>query len=156
MPTSAPAGRTTISAAQLSQLLGVPASVFAYLEARVPGVRGLTHGRERAYRADDAVLLAGLVELLYEQGEPLREVSRRLAAGERDAIEREGRRRLHGIVPKGPGSAASRPIPPDALVHHRTGGPASAVRSTFGADSEDVREILSELIACVRRLDGAR
>lgn len=156
--------RAVIAADKLARLLGIPASVLSFLEARVPQVRSIAEDGVRVYRARDAVLVAGLAELLYDEGLPLREVDAMMGSGDREAIAARGRERLRDAIPSAGGKGAprrARPIPPDAVV--RPGGTAggsdaaAAARRLAGAHtSGEVAEVLAELMECVRLLEAAR
>lgn len=147
--------RTVISAEKLARLLGVPPSVLSFLEARVPQVRSLSEGGRRVFRAEDAVLVAGLTELLYAEGLTLRDVYGMMRSNERERIAERGRRVLAGAlsVPSSP-SAPRRPIPPDALVAPRGAAEREAPRPA--RQSAEIAQILGELNDCVRVLDEAR
>lgn len=151
------AERSVIGADKLARLLGVPVSVLSFLEARVPQVRSLSAGSSRVYRAEDAVLIAGLTELLYGEGLTLRDVYGMMRSKERERVAERGRQRLRGALSlSGGGSrrATHRAIPADARVM-----PKGAVGGNFGAPpkpSPEAEGILAELIECVRILEAAR
>lgn len=147
-------GGGTVIAPKLARRLGVPMSVLSFLEEQFPEIRAMKTPRGRAYRAVDAAFLAGLIDALYRQGYPFREVEALARSSGRAAfVERGGA--LLGLDPRVVAQKPpSAPVPPDALVHTRSGetvtpGPAA------GAGPEP-REILRELMACVRILGAAR
>ncbi|MCF3936366.1 MerR family transcriptional regulator [Acuticoccus sp. M5D2P5] len=153
------APRSVVAADKLARHLGVPSSVLSYLEARVPEVRAVQDGRVRVYRAEDAMLLAGLADLLYREGLSFREVADMLRSNERTAIAKRGRKRLGGLVTTAPARPESaRAIPRDALV--RPKGAAGDTGETRArpqrTTSPDVNQVLADLIECVRLLDSAR
>lgn len=148
--------RAAMGAERLASTLGVPVSVFAFLEARMPEIRAISEGRHRLYRAQDAVLLAGLTELLYREGQSFRDVSELMRTGGRPEIVARGRTRLRGALSLDElQSSAARRIPPDAVVR-RKGGPAAPAETARAAPNRDVAAILADLIACVRLLEAAR
>ncbi|MBJ3776496.1 MerR family transcriptional regulator [Acuticoccus mangrovi] len=152
-------GRAIITAGRLATLLGVPVSILAYLEARVPEIRALVEGRERVYRAKDAVLLAGLSELLYGEGLSFREVVELMRSGGRQKIVERGRRRLAGALGPArstPRAGERRAIPPDAMVRPKGLQPVNGTGHRTPALSREAASVLSELMECVRLLEAAR
>jgi len=149
-------GRGVIGAEKLARTLGVPLSVLVFLEARVPQVRSLAEGTRRVYRAEDAVLIAGLTELLYGEGLTLRDVYGMMRSNGRERIAERGRARLRGAlaVPSSPARRHSRPIPADARVMPK--GSASAPAAPHRRPSPEAERILADLIDCVRILEAAR
>ncbi|UOM33712.1 MerR family transcriptional regulator [Acuticoccus sp. I52.16.1] len=147
-------GRGLIDAVRLADEVGVPASVLTYLEARLPGVHSIADGRRRLYRPADAELLAGCAELLYGEGRSFREVMGYLRSGRAKAVAKRGRALLRHVEPAAVAEVAAPPraIPADALVSHR-GRPVPPQPRATGTDPT---AILSELIECVRILEGAR
>ena len=149
--------RPAISADRLAAVLDVPQSIFSFLEARVPEVRAIASGGGRVYRAQDAVLLAGLADMLYREGHSFRDVAQMLHGPERRELIARGRARLRGAL----GSDAPAPrarhreIPNDAVVtpKGRARDGNSGVRT---APSAEISAVLSELIDCVRLLEDAR
>jgi len=162
-----------VTAASLAGRLAVPVSLLSFLEARFPELRGLRSGAARAYRAEDAAVLAGLVDALYGEGRPLPEVRAELRSADgRAAAARRGLRRL-GLAAGPPGDTATgdaaaaadedaatdrggvgatAPIPPDAIVRPRAAG----VQQAAAPEPAGRDEILRELMACVRILAAAR
>lgn len=137
----------------LAEAVGVPRSVLAFLEARLPEVRAVRDGAGgRAYRADDAVLLAGLADLLYRDGVGFREAAEMLKTDARAGLEARGRELLAGAVDLEPHRPAARAIPRDAVV----GGRGREAHVSARPPSPDVAALLGELIDCVRVLDEAR
>ena len=156
-------GRDVVTAETLARLLDVPVSVLAFLEARVPQVRSLTEGGGRVYRTDDAVLIAGLTELLYGEGLTLRDVYAMMRSNERARVAERGRERLGGALPSAaPRKAPQRPIPRDARVMPKGTMPAAAAGAAEAAaagsvgPSREGGQILAELMECVRILEAAR
>lgn len=149
--------RAVIGAEKLARILGVPLSVLTFLEARVPQVRSLAEGPRRVYRAEDAVLIAGLTELLYGEGLTLRDVYGMMRSNGRERIAERGRERLRGALalpPEAPRRPAMRPIPADARVMPKgAAGTAGGERRRPSAEAE---RILADLIECVRILEAAR
>lgn len=161
-PAGGTAATATVSARRLARILAVPASVLSFLEARLPEVRALDEGSGRAYRAADAVLLAGVAELLYTDGLSFRDVQALLRSPRRERVVERGRARLRGVA-GGAGGASGAPaapmaIPDDALVRRRAEGVPSRERPgrTAEGQSPEVAAILADLMACVRRLEAAR
>ncbi|WP_157961582.1 MerR family transcriptional regulator [Acuticoccus kandeliae] len=151
------APRSVIAAEALARHLGVPASVLSYLEARVPEIRAITEGRTRAYRAQDAMLLAGLAELLYREGLSFREVTEMIRSNERAAIAARGRKRLSGLVAATPARPeTARPIPRDAIVRPKGAAEAPREAPRPRPPSPELKAVLADLIECVRLLESAR
>jgi len=147
--------RAVVDAERLARILGVSLSVLAFLEARVPEVRSLARGTGRIYRAEDAVLIAGLTELLYDEGLTLRDVYGMMRSNERERIVERGRARLRGALGKEVARRPpSRPIPPDARVMPK--GAAASGTGPPVRPSPEAERILAELIECVRILEAAR
>lgn len=146
--------RAVISANVLATWLDVPVAVLTFLEARLPEVKAIAEGPVRRYRGEDAALLAGLTELLYDKGVPLRDGLTMLRTGRRASVLAMGRERLRSTGPIARmAEPAMRPIPRDAIVHWR-GAPPN--RSAEPAEAPEPSALLAELIACVELLDGAR
>jgi DNA-binding transcriptional MerR regulator len=146
----AAAERSLIEAGRLARVLVVPATILSYFEARLPEVRALKENGQRFYRAEDAILLAGVATLLYRDGMTFRDVATLLAT-EREKVAAMGRERLAGEVSLAPRPSA-RPIPDDAVVrarsdHVRAGPPP-------GRASADA--LLADLLECIRLLEAAR
>ena len=145
----------TITAGTLARRIGVPASILSFLEEQFPEIRAIKSSGGRVYRAVDAALLAGLVDALYREGLPFREVQEAARSAGRAAIVERGRALigvdLRAVAPARPVAE----IPPDALVHRK--GPKAAPASPPAAGGQTSGEaILRELMACVRILGAAR
>lgn len=148
---AAPGERALIEAGQLAKLLVVPATILSYFEARLPEVRALREGGQRLYRAEDAILLAGIATLLYRDGMTFRDVAALLAT-ERERVVALGRERLKGHV-SASARGSQRPIPEDAVVVGRAGEVREPPRAVPRGEAEAV---LAELLDCVRLLEAAR
>ena len=146
------AGGRLIGVDVLADRVGVPGSVFAFIEGRIPELRAVREGTRRAYRAADATALAGLAELMYRAGVPFRDAAARLRTAREDVIAR-GEVLLGACA--APGAPASVEIPRDALVGARGAG-AAAAPARAAALSPDVADVLGELIECLRLLEEAR
>ncbi|GAB5375257.1 MAG: hypothetical protein AcusKO_17190 [Acuticoccus sp.] len=144
---------TTVAVDRLARAVGVPASVLSFLEGQFPEVRAIASPTGRAYRITDAALLAGLVEALYHEGRPFREVQGEARSGARTTLMRRGAALIGVDLAAARATRPSEPVPPDAIVRRKGPQPASAPRAAapVGAD-----EILAELMACVRILGAAR
>lgn len=143
-----------ISAHKLAAVLGLPQSVFAFLEARIPEMRAIVDGRGRVYRAQDAILLAGLADMLYREGRPFRDVADMLGTPERAKILAHGRARLSGaLTARVTRQDGGRTIPADALVGRKG---EALQRRPAAVPSAELEALLGELIACVRLLESGR
>lgn len=151
-------GRYLVGAEALARIVGVPASVLAYLEARLPQIRAVRDGARRAYRPPDAVLLAGLAEMLYRDGVSFRDAAAMLRTEGRADVIARGEALLRELLPAEAAPLPARTIPPDALVGMRGGGggAGAAARPPPPPPSADVAALLSELIDCVRILEDGR
>ncbi|MEM6762183.1 MAG: hypothetical protein AAF615_04830 [Pseudomonadota bacterium] len=145
--------QTTVEAGLLAKTLAVPPSVLSFLEGQFPEVRALKSGAGRVYRAADAAFLAGLVDALYTEGRPFRDVQAAARSAERGAIMKAGAARIAEIASLPDAEPPSEAIPADALVRRRgalpDAPPSSGPPPTQG-------EILRELMDCVRILNAAR
>ncbi len=142
----------TVDAGALARRLDVPTTVLSFLEGQFPEIRALKADGRRRYRAGDAVLLAGLVDALYGEGRPFREVQQELRSGSgRQRLAASGARRIGR--PLEPQHAPTAAVPPDALVRRKGPMPQSPAERP-AATSPDA--ILRELMACVRILAAAR
>lgn len=141
----------TVDAAALARRLDVPSTVLSFLEGQFPEIRALNAEGRRRYRATDAVLLAGLVDALYGEGRPFREVQQELRSGGRQRLAARGAARIGRPVE--PQHAPATAIPPDALVRRKGPMPQSPAERP-AATTPDT--ILRELMACVRILAAAR
>lgn len=151
-PPSANAQQRVVKVDALARVLEVPSSVLSFLEGQFPEVRSIATPLGRAYRMVDAMFLAGLVEALYHEGRPFRDVQEEARSSGRTTLVRRGA----ALIKVDPASLkAERPsaaVPPDALVRRRGPQPASAPASEPVA----TEAILAELMDCVRVLAQAR
>lgn len=152
-PPAGHGGSTVVKVGTLARLLGVPSSVLSFLEGQFPEVKAIASPSGRAYRMADATFMAGLVEALYHEGRPFREVQEEARSSGRTGLVRRGAA-LIGVdldaMRRKPPAAA---VPPDAIVRRK--GPQAAP-SAPPAPPAGTREILSELMDCVRLLSNAR
>lgn len=148
-----PDGTNTVKVATLARLTGVPPSVLSFLEGQFPEVRAIASSSGRAYRIADATFLAGLVEALYHDGRPFREVQEEARSAGRNTLIRRGAALigvdLAAMRPERPSAA----VPADAIVRRKGPQPAAPAPEAGPADS---RAILAELMDCVRILNAAR
>lgn len=152
-PPSAKSSQSVVRVDALSRVLQVPGSVLSFLEGQFPEVRSIATPPGRAYRMADAMFLAGLVEALYHEGRPFREVQEEARSSGRAALVRRGATLLGVDVDRMRTERPSAAVPPDAIVRRR--GPQPEVQAAapppLGGEA-----ILHELMDCVRLLGEAR
>jgi len=152
-PPGAQGATTLMRVDTLARTLGVPPSVLSFLEGQFPEVKAIASSSGRAYRLGEAAFLAGLVEALYHDGRPFREVQEAARSSGRTALMRRGAA-LIGVdlaaMRREPPAAT---VPPDAIVRRKGPQPEAPASPPHRADT---REILAELMDCVRLLSQAR
>ncbi|MEM9221301.1 MAG: hypothetical protein AAGB11_02720 [Pseudomonadota bacterium] len=136
----------------MARLLGVPATALAFLEGQFSDVCAIRTPSGLAYRGEDATFLAGLVDALYGDGLPFREVAATVSAEGRDGLIARGSARLGDRVDVAPAPEPVVAIPDDALVARKNGGQKPSPAPSL----PDPDGVLRELMACVRTLAAAR
>lgn len=144
---------TTIATDRLARAVGVPQSVLSFLEGQFPEVRAIAGPSGRAYRLADAAFLAGLVEALYHDGRPFRDVQSEARSGARTTLMRRGAKLLGLDLAAAQRARPTEAVPPDAIVRRKGLQPATPPRPTQPVATE---RILAELMTCVRILGAAR
>lgn len=119
------------------------------MESQFPEARAIRDEGARAYRAADAAFLAGVVDLLYGEGLPFRDVQAMARSAKRADIVAKGAAwlRLGSVAEAAPATA----IPSDAVVR-----PRATLAPKADKEPPDKDAILRELMACVRLLSDAR
>ena len=115
-PPSTESHQRVVRVDALARVLQVPGSVLSFLEGQFPEVRSIATPPGRAYRMADAMFLAGLVEALYHDGRPFRDVQEEARSSGRGTLVRRGAALIGIDLQSLKAERPSAAVPPDAIV----------------------------------------